>query len=215
MIKIIREADYRGQHQAPANDGESAPLYDVTMGVYPEDFYTGRASDYGAGELYDREAISIILSYRNRPKGSLKVYRAVPNVNADVDKKIDDLNIILSYYIRFGFYPMDDKISRGSYYLEIRDSLTQAIDHIEDYDESNDAFKQLLYKEIDKLKDQKQGMKGFKIQRGDWVTITKAYAVDHGRSNLNNKFKIVTKTVLAKHLWTDGNSIHEWGYDPQ
>lgn len=51
-----------------------------------------------------------------------------------------------------------------------------------------------------------------KINSGDWVTINPAYAKEHGQSNLNNKFKIITKTVKAKNLFTDGNSIHEWGY---
>ena len=31
-------------------------------------------------------------------------------------------------------------------------------------------------------------------------------------SNLNNSFKIVRKTVKASQLYTDGNSIFEWGY---
>lgn len=49
---------------------------------------------------------------------------------------------------------------------------------------------------------------------GDWVTINKKYAVQHGKSNLDGNYMILTKTVPAKYLYTDGNSIHEWGYDP-
>lgn len=52
------------------------------------------------------------------------------------------------------------------------------------------------------------------IKRGDWVTQTKEYAHDHGRNNLNDNYKIVSKTVNARDLYTDGNSIHEWGYHP-
>ena len=55
--------------------------------------------------------------------------------------------------------------------------------------------------------------KNFKINSGDWVTINKEYAIEHGKSNLRNKYKIIQKTVLASQLYTDGNSIHEWGYD--
>lgn len=53
-----------------------------------------------------------------------------------------------------------------------------------------------------------------KINVGDWVTISKAYAREHGASNLNNKYKIITKSVYARDLYTN-NSLAEWGYDPQ
>jgi hypothetical protein len=52
------------------------------------------------------------------------------------------------------------------------------------------------------------------INEGDWVTINKQYAVQHGATNLD-KYKIVEKTVKARELFTDGNSIHEWGYWPE
>jgi hypothetical protein len=56
---------------------------------------------------------------------------------------------------------------------------------------------------------------GFKINPGDWVTITRRYATDHGRTNLNNNYSVTSKLVFARDLFTDGNSICEWGYDPQ
>lgn len=52
------------------------------------------------------------------------------------------------------------------------------------------------------------------IRRGDWVTQSKQYAKDHGEAWLNNDYKVVGKRVPAKHLYTEGNSIHEWGYYP-
>jgi len=52
------------------------------------------------------------------------------------------------------------------------------------------------------------------INSKDWVTISKEYAKTHGENVLNGNYKIVEKKVKAKDLWTDGNSIHEWGYDP-
>jgi hypothetical protein len=54
-----------------------------------------------------------------------------------------------------------------------------------------------------------------KINAGDWVTIDRRYAVEHGRDNLRNEFHVVSKTVFARDLFTDGNSFEEWGYDPQ
>jgi hypothetical protein len=52
------------------------------------------------------------------------------------------------------------------------------------------------------------------INAGDWVTINKQYAVTHGKRTLGGDYKIITKVVPAKHLYTDANSIHEFGYDP-
>ena len=54
-----------------------------------------------------------------------------------------------------------------------------------------------------------------KIFSGDWVSLTRSYAKEHGQSNLNNEFVIVSKKVFARDLFTDGNSLQEWGYDPQ
>lgn len=52
------------------------------------------------------------------------------------------------------------------------------------------------------------------INPGDWVTGSKQYAHLHGQSVLNGDYKILTKTVPAHQLYTDGNSVHEYGYDP-
>ncbi len=53
------------------------------------------------------------------------------------------------------------------------------------------------------------------ISAGDWVTLTKDYAVQHGESNLKGKYKILEKTVKADEIFTDANSIQEFGYDPR
>ena len=50
-----------------------------------------------------------------------------------------------------------------------------------------------------------------KINAGDWVTIVKEYAVTHGQSVLKGEYKILSKIVRAKELYTDGNSWLEWG----
>lgn len=52
------------------------------------------------------------------------------------------------------------------------------------------------------------------INRGDWVAITQEYARDHGESVLRGEYKIITKKVKAKDIYTNGDSIQEWGYDP-
>jgi hypothetical protein len=53
------------------------------------------------------------------------------------------------------------------------------------------------------------------ISKGDWVTTVKRYAEDHGRSALNGNYKVLSKKVYARDVFTDGNSVFEFGYDPQ
>lgn len=53
------------------------------------------------------------------------------------------------------------------------------------------------------------------ILPGDWVTPVRAYAKEHGESNIRGEFKILKKRVRACELFTDGNSLQEWGYHPQ
>jgi len=51
------------------------------------------------------------------------------------------------------------------------------------------------------------------IKNGDWVASTKQYAENHGMSVFGEgKYKIIEKEVLPKNIFTDGNSIHEFGY---
>lgn len=52
------------------------------------------------------------------------------------------------------------------------------------------------------------------INPGDWVTINPDYAALHGEGRLAGDFKIIRMDVRADELFTDGNSIHEFGFDP-
>jgi hypothetical protein len=52
------------------------------------------------------------------------------------------------------------------------------------------------------------------IGAGDWVTINKKYAMQHGESTLQGNYRILETKVPAKDIFTSGDSIHEWGYDP-
>lgn len=53
------------------------------------------------------------------------------------------------------------------------------------------------------------------INEGDWVTINRRYAREHGESTLLGDYKILKKTVRARDLHTNGDSFHEWGYWPK
>lgn len=59
-----------------------------------------------------------------------------------------------------------------------------------------------------------KGMTGG-INPGDWVTINKAYAKEHGESYFDGEYDILTKKVRAGDVFTNGDSIHEWGYEPK
>lgn len=54
---------------------------------------------------------------------------------------------------------------------------------------------------------------GEDIHPGDWVTPNLDYAEQHGQY-FENGHQILEKTVPAKHIYTEGNSLHEFGYDP-
>jgi hypothetical protein len=53
------------------------------------------------------------------------------------------------------------------------------------------------------------------INAGDWVTLTKDYAKTHGESVFGKDYKILSQKVKAKDLWTNADSIQEFGYQPQ
>ena len=76
----------------------------------------------------------------------------------------------------------------------------------------NDPFFQNQIKE---LESRIPVEKNISINQGDWVTTILSYAKDHGESALNGDYKIITKTVKARDIFTNGDSIFEFGYDPQ
>jgi hypothetical protein len=53
------------------------------------------------------------------------------------------------------------------------------------------------------------------INAGDWVTINPSYARTHGEGPLQGDYKVISRKARAKDLFTDANSIHEFGFDPE
>ena len=49
---------------------------------------------------------------------------------------------------------------------------------------------------------------------GDWISVSKQYAMEHGEGALGGNYKIVAQKVPAKHLTTNADSILEQGYYP-
>lgn len=54
---------------------------------------------------------------------------------------------------------------------------------------------------------------GNRIHHGDWVTISRNYAKEHGESALGGNYKIQETNVPAKSLFTNGDSPYEYGLD--
>lgn len=52
------------------------------------------------------------------------------------------------------------------------------------------------------------------IVPGDWVTPSRAYAEMHGVSNLQGEYQVISVEANSSHLFTEANSLLEWGYDP-
>jgi flagellar hook-associated protein FlgK len=201
----IREnlSDYVGQHSAPSKDGNE-PMHNIED-MFP-DMYSDKALRYYGGYgLDDASVINQIQTVHNKPNKLVKIYRAVPNLNKEVDKQIKELVDLLNYRFRYRFFPVNNKIIHN-----IEDKVQSENPNLT-YDETQQEIVNELNKMIDELRTKKE--KPLKINNGDWVTTSLLYAKEHGRSHLNNNFKIVSKTVKASELYTDGNSIFEWGYN--
>ena len=52
-----------------------------------------------------------------------------------------------------------------------------------------------------------------KFRNGDWVTPSRAYAVDNAKVHgWGNDYNIIEQKVPVDEVWFDGNDIAEWGY---
>lgn len=58
-----------------------------------------------------------------------------------------------------------------------------------------------------------KSLKEGSVRNGDWVTLSEAYARQHGNHALEGDYRMMEKRVPAENLYWDGNDINEWGYD--
>lgn len=208
IIEIIKEEvenfEYRGDHSAPSPNGDDKPMYDVDE-MFPDIYGNNAIRLFGIyGDNDDAQAINIIQSARNRPNYQVRIYRAVPNINSEIDVKAKEISYLINYYHKYRFFPPNNKKSG-----DIEDEVWNNNPTFT-YDEMMKGTIEKLYEMFNELQKQKQ--KSIKINNGDWVTIVRNYAAEHGAANLNNNYKIITKTVSARDLYSEGNSIMEWGY---
>ena len=194
LIDTPEDFSYRSTHEAPGPDF-GAPLHDLTGGgqMYPADVYSPKALQYyGTGfDEADRKAFAIANSVKGNPDATVTMYRAVPKELSN-SEKLAKIEKDMATYMKRKTLPKDANTNDGSKWYdsayEERERLRQLPDE--------------PVKSIDT------------INAGDWVTLTKDYAKQHGESVLNGKYKIISKKVKAKDLWTNADSIQEFGYNP-
>lgn len=108
-----------------------------------------------------------------------------------------------------GVYPDDVYSSEGlRYYGTGADDMDREAYHIIRNTEGKPNAFIKIYRAVDK-----DG--GTKIGAGDWVTTVRKYAKEHGDSNIPDGYKIKSKTVRARDIFTSGDSWMEFGYHPQ
>jgi len=183
--------DYGMNHRPPGPDS-GAPLYDLTGGgdYYPDDVYSYKAVQYyGTGDnISDRESVSVIHAVHNKPNAIVTMYRAVPKIETNADKLTKLLKAMAAVQRR-NINPEEYGFPTSSKFYD------WAVDE-------RDRLQALPEEPITKLT----------INNGDWVTVSRNYAKEHGESSLEGKYKILSKKVKAKELYTNGDSINEFGY---
>jgi hypothetical protein len=187
------DISYRGEHRAPGR--ETAPLHNLTINdIYPEDVYSINGPRYyGIGDGTDNLTWGIVLSSRNKSEKQIKIYRAVPWIK-NTKEKIEDIESKKKYILRHNKIPPNVVTNKNisHYYNELCQQLIEL---------ENQSIEEATSK--------------LKINPGDWVTIDRKYAKDHGENIFGpNNYKILSKTVPASTIFTNGDSILEWGYNP-
>lgn len=190
---------YRDSHK-PDSDG--APLHDLTANeTFPKDVYD--TLHYYDGS---QEGNSHIRRLRNKPDSLVTIYRAVPkdlSEHTDIKTRLNQTNKELSHYKAKGKTPTWWQQVNGT-----GGSGTQAGSDFYEWatDTSNKLSKHLETTKPVRVKS---------INHGDWVSIDRRYAVEHGEGRFNGKYTILSKQVPAKHVRNAGNDLNEWGYFPE
>jgi hypothetical protein len=107
-------------------------------------------------------------------------------------------------------YPDDIYSSKATQYYGTGDTALdrKTMRLIQNYKDNPDA-PVVIYRAVSK-----EIPENAKINAGDWVTINPDYAKMHGESTLNGEYRIIKQQVKAKDIYTNGDSIHEFGFDP-
>jgi hypothetical protein len=192
MDPLSKYKDYVGEHSAPLGDS-GAPLHDLAANenaIYPSDVYSSKANQYyGSGEPEDAQLFAMAQRLKDKPNEKVSIYRAVPKMQSN-SEKIAGLEKDLANYMKRGRMPKNADFDNKSDWYEWASN-------------ERDRLASLPEETIEPLS----------INHGDWVALDKKYAKEHGESALGGNYKIISKKVPARQLFTNGDSIREWGWD--
>ena len=210
------EEDYRIAHKAPTKDSGS-PFHNVSLQTYPDDFYTlplmTVSHIYGSHHISDASTAMLIRNAHNKPDARIKIYRAIPKL-LNTQEKINEFEKQKAFIMKNGKMPRFPDLNLLD--MAKRNLPDLAIKWNNPSMSLKSAYFEILDDEIKKLTEMPQRLeKKIEINPGDWVTPSRIYAVEHGESiHGKGNYRILTKTVEAKDLYTDGDSLQEFGYDP-
>ena len=164
--------------------------------------YIELAERYRNGDLTVEPELRDMVSQQAKEKGfdkpDYRMEHSAPNSRDEISQSIDNLS---------GLYPDDLYSNKGyQYYGSGYDSMDRKAWEILKRVKGNPDAKVTIYRAYPKGT-------GGTITNGDWVTIVRDYAVEHGEANLDGNYQIVSKEVKASEVFTNADSLQEQGYD--
>lgn len=177
---------YRGTHVAPGAEN-GAPMHKLTESIYPDDFYT-LPFDKVMRYYGSGDDVS-----DRESLSAIMAARGKPGARVKVYRAVPKYAEAVDPQKAKAIEASIDRYSRLVWLNPRSDWFRQKLD---------EALEQRP-KTIDS------------INPGDWVTPSRSYAKDHGEGALNGEYKILSKTVPASTLFSEGNSLSEFGYSPK
>lgn len=164
--------------------------------------YIELAERYRNGDLTVEPELRDMVSQQAKEKGfdkpDYRMEHSAPNSRDEISQSIDNLS---------GLYPDDLYSNKGyQYYGSGYDSMDRKAWEILKRVKGNPDAKVTIYRAYPKGT-------GGTITNGDWVTIVRDYAVEHGEANLDGNYQIASKEVKASEVFTNADSLQEQGYD--
>ena len=164
--------------------------------------YLELANKYKDGDLSVEPELRAMVDSKANENGvgkpDYRMEHSAPNGSDEISQSIDNLK---------GLYPDDLYSNKGyQYYGSGYDSMDRQAWEVLKRVKGNPDAKVTIYRAYPKGT-------GSTITNGDWVTIVRDYAVEHGEANLDGDYQIVSKDVKAKEIFTNADSLLEQGYD--
>ena len=189
-----------GQYYVQATDGSGKITYD---GV----FYGEKQLARSLGEEIAKKIVNTSENTNN------EIYLQSDNIKSETDYMMAHRPTETGAYA--------SNISKGSGEW---DSLMpeDVYEHPEWYFDMNQEYSKESFKVLKQIKNNPnaeitiyRATTGNKINKGDWVTLSKKYAEYHNNSQFKGKGNIIELKVKAKDVQYAGDDINEFGYFPQ